>query len=88
MEEYEEEDTSPSSMTRAQRAAVVLLVTFAGIPLLSMVVSSSERSSGFTVPMVLGLVGFFGLVAAGFVAVRSAIRSRLGGAPARDDPWD
>jgi hypothetical protein len=84
----EEEDTSPSSMTRAQWAAIVLLVTFAGIPLLSMVVSSGERSSGLTLPMVLGVVGFFGLVAVGFVAVRSAIRSRLGGPSDGDDPWD
>lgn len=75
-------------MTRAQWAAIVLLVTFAGIPLLSMVVSSGERSSGLTLPMVLGVVGFFGLVAVGFVAVRSAIRSRLGGPSVGDDPWD
>ncbi len=75
-------------MTRAQWAAIVLLVTFAGIPLLSMVVSSGERSSGLTLPMVLGVVGFFGLVAVGFVAVRSAIRSRLGGPSDGDDPWD
>lgn len=75
-------------MTRAQWAAVVLLVTFAGVPLLGLVVRSGERSSGLTVPMVLGLVGFFGLVAVGFVAARSAIRSRLGGPSDWDDPWD